>query len=104
MIIGTIIVYQQIQFAKNREVGYDRDGLLLIPMTSPEFYGKHDVLIIELKNTGVVLEVAESSGPPTGIQYKNGGFDWSGKHPAFIPQWATVMTLPDMARHWAGNL
>jgi hypothetical protein len=68
LIIGTIIVYQQIQFAKDRPVGYSRDGLLMINHSTPEFYGKHDVLLTELKNTGVVLEMAESSGAPTGIQ------------------------------------
>ena len=56
LIIGTIIVYQQIQFAKNRPVGYSRDGLLMIQMTSPDFYGKHDVIFSELKNTGAVLK------------------------------------------------
>ncbi len=44
LIIGTIIVYQQIQFAKNRPVGYSRDGLLQIQMGSTNFQGKYDVL------------------------------------------------------------
>ena len=98
LIIGTIIVYQQIQFAKNRPVGYSREGLLMVPMTTPEFYGKHDVLLAELKNTGVVLDMAESSGAPTDIQFENGGFDWSGKDPAFIPQWANVTVTPEYGK------
>ncbi|MBA4054926.1 MAG: ABC transporter permease [Marivirga sp.] len=98
LIIGTIIVYQQIQFAKDRPVGYNRDGLLMINMTTPDFYGKHDVLLTELKNTGVVSGMAESSGPPTGIQYENGGFDWNGKDPAFIPQWATVTVTAEYGK------
>ena len=28
LIIGTIIVYQQIQYAKNRPIGYTRNGLI----------------------------------------------------------------------------
>src|SRR5690606_18851101 len=32
LIVGTVIIYQQIQFVKNRPVGYNRDGLLTIPM------------------------------------------------------------------------
>ena len=98
LIIGTIIVYQQIQFAKDRPVGYRREGLLLVPMTTPEFYGKHDVLLAELINTGAVLETAESSGPPTGIQFENGGFDWNGKDPAFTPQWATVTVTAEYGK------
>ncbi|HTE29481.1 MAG TPA: FtsX-like permease family protein, partial [Chryseolinea sp.] len=98
LIIGTIIVYQQIQFAKGRPVGYSREGLLMIPMSSPDFYGKHDVLLSELKRTGVVLEMAESSGAPTEIQYTNGGFDWSGKDPAFTPNWANVTVTPEYGK------
>jgi hypothetical protein len=98
LIISTIIVYKQIQFAKDRPVGYSRDGLLMIPMTSPDFNEKSEVLQIALKNTGVVTDVAESSGPPTGIQYENGGFNWQGKDPAFIPQWATVTVTSDYGK------
>lgn len=98
LIIGTIIVYQQIQFAKNRPVGYSREGLLMIPMSTPEFHGKHDVLVTELKNTGVVLEMAESSGAPTSIQYQNGGFDWNGRDPSFIPQWATLTVTAEYGK------
>lgn len=98
LIIGTIIVYQQIQFAKNRPVGYSREGLLMVLMSTPEFYGKHDVLVTELKNTGAVLEMAESSGAPTDIQYQNGGFDWNGKDPSFIPQWATLTVTAEYGK------
>jgi ABC-type antimicrobial peptide transport system permease subunit len=95
LIIGTIIVYQQIQFAKNRPVGYTRNGLLLIQMTSPDFYGKYDVLQTELKNTGAVTEIAESSSPPTDIWNSNGGFDWKGKDPAFMTEFATMTVTPE---------
>jgi putative ABC transport system permease protein len=98
LIIGTIIVYQQIQFAKNRPVGYTRNGLLMIQATSPDFFGKFDVLRTELKNTGAVTEMAESSSPPTDIWTSNGGFDWKGKDPAFIPSWATLTVTADYGK------
>lgn len=98
LIIGTVIVYQQIQYAKHRPVGYNREGLLMVPMSTGDFYGKHDVIATELKNSGVVLEMAESSGRPTAIQYINGGFDWQGKDPAFVPNWATVTVTPEYGK------
>ncbi|WP_276371787.1 ABC transporter permease [Chryseolinea sp. H1M3-3] len=98
LIIGTITVHQQIQFAKNRPVGYSRDGLLMIQMTTSDFYGKRDILFTELKNTGAVIEMAESSSPPTAIWTENGGFDWSGKDPAFIPQFATLTVTSEYGR------
>lgn len=98
LIIGTIIVYQQIQFAQNRPVGYSRNGLMMIQMTSPDFAGKYELLRTELKNTGVVLEIAESSSPPTDIWNTNGGFEWNGKDPAFQPELATFTVTPEYGK------
>lgn len=32
LIIGTIIVYNQVQYSKNRPIGYDRNGLMMVEM------------------------------------------------------------------------
>jgi ABC-type antimicrobial peptide transport system permease subunit len=90
LIIGTIIVYQQIQFSKNRPIGYDREGLVMIPMKSPDFYGKFDVLRTELKRTGAIEELSESSSPLTEVWSDSGGFDWKGKDPALQTNFATI--------------
>jgi putative ABC transport system permease protein len=74
LIVGTIIVYQQIQFAKNRPVGYTREGLISLKPRSPEFGGKYQVLRNELKKTGVVEEIAESNYSITSTLGWNGGF------------------------------
>jgi putative ABC transport system permease protein len=95
LIIGTIIVHQQIQFTKNRPIGYDREGLIMIEIRSPEFHGKYDVLAAELKNTGAVEEMSESSSPVMGIWSNNGGFDWKGKHPDLHTDFATVWVSPE---------
>lgn len=81
LIICTAVVYQQIQFAKNRPVGYDREGLLMIQKLSDDFYGKYDILRNELKSTGVVEEVSESMGPVTETISGNNGWDWNGRDP-----------------------
>jgi len=54
LIIGTIIVYNQIQYSKSRPIGYNRDGLMMIDMKSPDFYGKFDLLRTDLKNSGAI--------------------------------------------------
>ncbi|WP_128545974.1 permease prefix domain 2-containing transporter [Larkinella soli] len=81
LIIGTIIVYRQIQYAKNRPVGYDRDGLVMVRMTTKELHKHFDVVREELKKTGAVTEMAESEGPPTSVWSTNGSFSWKGKDP-----------------------
>lgn len=79
LVIGTIIVYQQIQFAKNRPVGYSRDGLIELNPKSPEYFDKYQSLRNELKKTGVVEEMAESNYSITSTYGWNGGFEWKGK-------------------------
>ncbi|MBA4850048.1 ABC transporter permease [Emticicia sp. BO119] len=90
LIIGTIIIYSQIQFTKNRPIGYNRSNLMMIQKKSPDFYGKFDVLQRELKNSGAVIEMAESSSPLTGVWSNNGGFYWEGKDPNLTPDFATI--------------
>lgn len=89
LIIGTVIVYQQIQHTKNRPVGYDRNGLVMIEMSTPEFYGKYDVLRTELKQKGAITEMAQSSSPLTAVWSNNDGFDWDGKDPNLDTDFAT---------------
>jgi ABC-type antimicrobial peptide transport system permease subunit len=90
LIIGTLVVYRQIQFTKDRPVGYDRNGVVMLQQKSPQFQGKFDVLRNELKRTGAAQEVAESSSPLTGVWSNNGGFNWEGKDPALQADFATV--------------
>jgi len=90
LVIGTIIVYQQIQHAKDRPVGYTREGLLMVEMTSPDYYPKLITLRDELKNSGVVDEVALCTGPTTAIWSSNGGFRWRDKDPDQQAEFATL--------------
>jgi putative ABC transport system permease protein len=90
LIIGTAIVYRQIQFAKNRPVGYSRERLLSLRPRSPEYHGKYQILRNELKKTGVVEEVAEANYSVTSTSGWNGGFDWRGKAAGFNPSFNTI--------------
>lgn len=81
LIIGTIVIYRQIQFAKDLPVGYTRNGLLSIRMTTPEIYSNYDVIRNELRSSGAVTEMSESQGPITDIWSSEGGFEWKGRRP-----------------------
>ena len=89
LVIGTLIVYKQIQHTKNRPVGYDREGLLMVPVTS-DYFGKMEPLKTELRNSGYIEEIAESQSPVTGVWSTNGGFNWRGKDPSLQAEFATL--------------
>ncbi|MET7254362.1 ABC transporter permease [Dyadobacter fermentans] len=98
LIICTSMVYRQIKFAKERSVGYSRDGLLMVPMKTNDFYGKTDIIRTELKNTGMVEEVAESQSPITGVWSSNEGFSWKGMPEGFVETFATLTVSPEYAQ------
>lgn len=90
LIISTIIVYNQIVFAKNRPTGYTQEGLIMVQKRSDDFYGKTDELRNELKKTGVVEEISESGGKVTSVWSNNGGFEWAGKDPNLKDEFGTL--------------
>ncbi|WP_435623951.1 ABC transporter permease [Flagellimonas sp.] len=84
LVSGTMIVNRQIQHSKDRPIGYDKNGLIMIEKTTDEFEGKYNTLREALKKSGSVIEMAESSSPMTEVWHSNGGYDWEGKDPDFI--------------------
>ncbi|MFT3705325.1 MAG: ABC transporter permease [Agriterribacter sp.] len=80
LISGTIIVYQQIQHAKNRPIGYSRNGLINLGFEK-ELKDHFDAIRNELKSAGAIEEATASNSPLTGVWNTNGGFDWEGKDP-----------------------
>ena len=95
LIIGTIIVYQQINYAKNRPVGYTREGLISVKINTPELAGHYDALRADLLKTGAVENMAESSSPSTSISSNQIGFEWKGKDPNAIPVVGTIAITHD---------
>lgn len=80
LIIGTIVVYKQIQFAQARPIGYSKDGLISVG-SSKEVFSHFDAVRNELISAGAIVEMAASGSPTTSVWNTNGGFDWEGKDP-----------------------
>lgn len=90
LIIGAIVVEKQIQFTKNRPMGYDTNGAIMIWSNSPDFKGKYDLLSTALKNRQAITEMSESSSPLTGIFSFDGDISWAGKDPNAQVNFATI--------------
>ena len=95
LIIGTLVVYQQVQYARNRPVGYERQGLISIDLNDQEYSGKQNVLRTELLASGVVHAVSFSSSPVTEIWTSTGGYDWKGRDPNFDAEFAVCQVTPE---------
>ena len=80
LIISTVIVYQQIQYAKDRPTGYSADRLVTTDM-SDDLNNHYDALRNDLLGTGLVESVAKASSPVTGIYWHTGIDKWPGQEP-----------------------
>jgi putative ABC transport system permease protein len=98
LIIGTIVVFRQIQFASNRPIGYNREGLITVEMNTPQIYGHYDVMRNDLIQTGAVQDMAESNSPTTQLWSNNNGFNWEGKPPGFDPTFGNVAVTTDFGK------
>jgi len=98
LIIGTIVVFRQIQYASNRPIGYTREGLISVEMNTPQIYGHYEVMRNDLIATGAVLDMAEASTTTTQIGITNTGFNWAGKAPGFDPSFGNVFVSPDFGK------
>jgi putative ABC transport system permease protein len=81
LIIGTIVVFRQIQFAKNRPVGYNRGGLVYISMVTSDIHKSFEAVKSDLFKTGAVVSIAEAGAPPTQTSGSTSGIEWPGKDP-----------------------
>lgn len=98
LIIGTIVVFRQIEYAKNRPVGYERNGLITVDMNTPELFGRYNTLRNELMTAGAVADMSTSSTPTTALGSRIIGVDWKGKDPNFKEQFGIVSVTHDFGK------
>ncbi len=84
MIIGTMIVFRQVQYARNRPVGYDQGGLVMVQTHTKDIYQHFQAFRADLRGTGAIIDVAQSVSPVTASWPFNGGLTWSD-HKQSIP-------------------
>ncbi|MEJ7645345.1 MAG: ABC transporter permease [Chryseolinea sp.] len=86
LIVGTVVVYLQIKHAKQRPVGFDRQGILQVNVrTDALAKADYNALRNELLATNAVENMAISDFPVTGAMAGDGSLSWEGKDPAATP-------------------
>jgi putative ABC transport system permease protein len=89
LIIITIIVFQQIQYAKARPKGYDANRLMMTDI-STDLNRNYGALKNDLLRSGFITSVTKASSPVTDIWSNNNINDWQGKGPDETLSLATI--------------
>lgn len=80
LISATILVFQQIQYIQNRDLGYDPDNLIMVPTTG-SINHNFTAIKAQLQQSGLVEAVTRSSSPMTDVWSKSPAPDWPGRPP-----------------------
>jgi putative ABC transport system permease protein len=95
LIIGTIVVFRQVQYAKSRPIGYSRQGLITIVMKTYGYHTHLNNMRNELLQMGAITEMAESNTPVTENDHFNDGFSWQGNDAQVTAKFNTVSGTPE---------
>ncbi len=81
LIISTIIVYNQIQHIKNRDLGYNKDNVIQTGLRG-DMQKNFTVIKNQLLSSGYVENVAMSNLNQLYMGSSTGNFEWEGKDPS----------------------
>lgn len=80
LMISTVIIYKQIQHAKNRDIGFEKSQVITT-LLKGDMHKHLEVLKEQLLTTGGVDKVGLSDTNILSIGSNSSGFDWKGKDP-----------------------
>ncbi|MES1221244.1 MAG: FtsX-like permease family protein, partial [Bacteroidota bacterium] len=89
LIISTLVIYQQIEYAKNRPKGYEADNLVMMN-GSDDLNKNYDVLKHDLLQSGQVVSVTRSASPISWFPASFNIKDFPGKKPGESMEMATT--------------
>ena len=78
LIAGTALVYRQLNYIRNRDIGYNKSNLLYMPMTG-EMGDKQRTLKAELKTNPLTANFTTITDPISNMGSSTSGVEWEGK-------------------------
>jgi putative ABC transport system permease protein len=97
LISATVVIYKQLQYVKDRDLGYDQDNLVMVNST-PATDKSFDALKNDLLQTGLVSSVNRTSSPITDIYMSTSGIRWVGAPPSSNLVIGFIFTNEDFAQ------
>ncbi|SKA36830.1 ABC-type antimicrobial peptide transport system, permease component [Chitinophaga eiseniae] len=94
LVISTMVIYRQMQYAKDRPTGFETDRLMMSELTS-DMWKNNDALKQDLLQSGLVSHVSVSSSPPVNIDWHSDLQDFPGKLAGETVEMGMVLTADD---------
>lgn len=95
LISSTLAVFKQIEFGRNRDIGLNKENLVVY-QAPPEIQKSFAAVVNELKNTGLVEHAGLCSQLLITINNNGGGYEWKGKNPEENPLISQLQISPGL--------
>ena len=84
LIVGTAVVFNQLNYIRERPLGFKTDYIIKIPMNRTLLFG-FDSFKNELQQNPNIINVTASQAVPYDDDMKTSGVEWEGKDPGLVP-------------------
>ncbi|PIQ20128.1 MAG: ABC transporter permease, partial [Cytophagales bacterium CG18_big_fil_WC_8_21_14_2_50_42_9] len=102
LIVGTMVIFRQMAFMQNKNLGFNKDQVITIPLDNSEIYSRRQTFINQVKQLSGVKNVSVMSGEPGGFHDRY-TFDIADK-PGETWNFRTVFTDVDYVPAFAMKL
>jgi putative ABC transport system permease protein len=97
LIIGTIIVSKQVHYIQNKDLGYNRENLIYIPIEG-DLRDKYALFKEQALGMPGIQTVTRMTESPTNLGSNTGGVDWDGKDPNTQPSFTQASVGYDFVK------
>jgi putative ABC transport system permease protein len=97
LIVSMIVIYRQMVYVQSKNIGYDRDNLLYIPIEG-DLIKKYNLFKEEAGKMQGVLTISKMRNSPTIIEHHTNSIDWSGKDPNLNVSFADAVVGYDFVK------
>lgn len=82
MIVSTVVIFKQINYALNQNLGYEKDQLIQLPLEG-DLFEKFEIFKARLESNPTIESVTRTSHNLMGRNNNTGDVNWEGKDPGF---------------------
>jgi hypothetical protein len=80
LIVGMIVIYRQMDYVQTKNLGYNRENLLYIPIEG-DLIKKYSLFKDEANKMPGVVNISKMRNSPTIIEHHTNNIEWPGKDP-----------------------
>jgi putative ABC transport system permease protein len=97
LIVAMIVIYRQLDYVQTKNLGYDRDNLLYVPLEG-DLVSSYSVFKEEAGKIPGVLSISKMRNSPTDIEHHTGSISWENKDPNLTISFADAVVGYDFTK------